>query len=325
VKIYFLTLILVLPQIAISGMVNDICSKSDVPVINLEYRNRSKNIIKIHKNIKGNHLVSIFLKDFYNQKSIPNDEDKLVQIAKEAVSKNLKNSSLKKLFVKYAMKKDKLKDKKGFKKALIDSIKITSPITSKKLNEYRKLSNNLVKHTYFGPREYSNNTDYGATFSMSEDPTDGKLSLFLYYSFHNSEAIPNLIPLIAHELVHFESYKKKNKIRGNLVKTMEFNIVDEAKAFNEQIKIYIDLIKKEPDLFCNYLYVSWAYGNLIIPVSWHMSSMENALRNGEFIDSYAKTSSYKNHKFLLDKSTKKLRSDLRDKINEHKLQFVTMK
>jgi hypothetical protein len=130
-----------------------------------------------------------------------------------------------------------------------------------------------------------------------------------------------LITLLAHELVHAKSYRKKLPLKDDKV-FYPFLIVEEAQAFDHQLETFVELAKKNPNFYCNWAVNTWSYGDIVVPLSWVMNSMETEMRSGNYIYQYATEGNYKDKTYLLNSSKTDLRPDIKDQIRKLNLRYV---
>lgn len=128
--------------------------------------------------------------------------------------------------------------------------------------------------------------------------------------------------MIVHEIHHASTFKDRIKIYDNEQESLAYGIVDEAKAFDIQMATYLYLAQANPEVFCNWLYVTWSYGEIPVPLSWTMASMEKEMTDGKYIYKYAKMGSYKDAPYLLNQHADDLRPDLKARIKAMNLRFV---
>jgi hypothetical protein len=131
-----------------------------------------------------------------------------------------------------------------------------------------------------------------------------------------SETIPYLVGLLAHELQHASIFETQIELHEDDKRYNEAMILDEARAFKTQIGVYIEAIKKAPELFCNWTFPTSSYGNLLVPLSWSMASIEHELYSGELMDWYVTKGSYKDESYLRSDTGKQIRPDLKEKIDK---------
>ncbi|MEZ0391292.1 MAG: hypothetical protein ACAH59_03690 [Pseudobdellovibrionaceae bacterium] len=299
-----------------------ICEKqTGLKVINLAYRDRKANLDKIRNSNLGSSSIAKYLKDYYKKnKSIETKLD-----FAEVIKSNeqfLPNSKYKTAFQKYATTEQKLKDPAGYRDSFIEA---ANELLPKELNQIRWLSdlhNPLISSTAIRPARATETSDiYGAVTSIMPSGK-GKYRMEIIFSNRESESVPYLIPLLVHELQHASQFEESIRLRENKRRYFEFLLVDEARGNDLQMQAYVELIKKEPQLFCNWLMASWYYGEIMIPLSWRMSSMEDEMASGKFMVNYAMTGIYKAEEYLLNDKKTALQSNLREEIKKLKLHYI---
>ena len=155
------------------------------------------------------------------------------------------------------------------------------------------------------------------TFTMRPG---GKWRVEIVFSNNESESIPYLMTLIVHEFQHALAYKDHLSIKGDEEAARSW-IVEEAKAYDAQMRAYIALASKNPDLFCNWLYPTWTYGDLLVPLGWSMHSMEAAMHSGTFLYGQARNGPY-DEGYILNPEGTALRSDIQGMISSLGLKYV---
>lgn len=302
-----------------AGDVQKICDKTGVNTLTLYYQKRSENINVIRNADLGKSKLAVYLNQLY-ETSVPDDKE-LAKIARLENEKYLPESAFKKTFLKYSNTESKLVDPKGYRSALLSAIDSLVP---KEMNFgpwFLNLRDPQILSTAIRPAvEGETSSMYGA-LARIEPQEKGKYKIEIVFSNNDSEPLPYLIPLVVHEFQHVISFKEKVAISDGK-KKLEYLIVEEAKGFDMQMKAYIALASKNPELFCNWLYPTWAYGDLLVPLSWTMNSMENEMKSGQYILRYAQSGIYKGQTFLLNSKKTALRADIQARINALKLTYV---
>jgi hypothetical protein len=320
-NVSFLFAAVVFAQAANAGVVKNICEKQPgFGVISLKYREADGNRSKIIKINSSKSPLLKYVKEVTGQGQL--DETSLAKKSQEGNEKFIPGSKYKDLFLKYSTSESKLKDPEGYRASLVQSIKEILPGQYEKLSWFLNLRDKRLSASGFRPASKSEiNEVYGAVARLTPS-TLGKFSLEIIFSNNDSEALPYLIPLIAHELQHASNYGKQIELYEKKKELAEFAFLDEAVAFNIQLQTYVELAKKNPEIFCNWLYPSWSYGDLVIPLSWSMNAMEEEFTAGAYLPRYAMQGSYKDHPELLNDAKTDLRSDLKAKIKKMNLRFV---
>jgi hypothetical protein len=160
----------------------------------------------------------------------------------------------------------------------------------------------------------------GAIMRGTTESGNQKERLEIIISNNESEPIPYLIPLLVHELQHASSYRERYRLPK--AEHLTALIIDEAKAYDLQMQAYIALVKRDPRLFCNWLYPTWAYGDLVVPLSWTMASMEAEMKSGTFLFNIATRGHYASELSLLNESHLDVRSDIKAAVTAIKLRYV---
>jgi len=305
-----------------AGEVAEVCGKTGFPVLELDFRQGQSNFSKIKSTSLGNLPSAKYLKTFYSTKIYPQPEAEGVKFTFEGNTKFINDSDIKKKFLSFATTAQRLQNPTGFRTTLLEVINKLVPGNLNQMNWFLNLKDNQVAITAFQPATGGETGDvYGAVARIRPDE-NSKFTLKIIFSNNESEPLPYLIPLIMHELQHVLSYKEKIAIYNDEKKYNEYTFVEEAKAFDFQMQVYLALAKQMPEIFCNWLYVTWSYGEIPVPLSWTMASMEKEMASGRYIYNYAKMGSYKDMPYLLNETKTDLRTDVRDKIVKMKLKFV---
>jgi hypothetical protein len=304
-----------------AGEVEKIC-KTKIPVVELEFRQGSSNFAKLKSTNLGPTPVGKFLSDFYKNNAYPQPEKSMVDLVYAANEKLLPASDLKSRFLKFATSNQRLKDPTGYRETVIDLVKNLIPESRSKLQWYLDLKDPQLASTQLAPASGMEMNDvYGAVARLSATDNN-KFYSQIVFSNNESEPIPYLLPLIVHELHHASTYKDRIKIHDNEQESFAYGIVDEAIAFDIQMATYLELARKSPEIFCNWMYVTWSYGEIPVPLAWTMASMEKELGGGKYIYNYAKMGPYKNAPYLLNANKDDLRADIKQRIKSLNLKFV---
>jgi hypothetical protein len=302
--------------------VRSICENAGTNVVFLNFRDGKSNIEIIRNGLRRTGQLSNYLADVYSKDAIA-DSSKLLSIADIGNRKYISESFLKQISLKFSTESQKKADPDGYRAAVKDAFNKYVPREDSNLGWFLNLKGSKnVSGIYFGPAD-KNRIDvvYGAETKCSSWK-NSKREIDLVFANNESEPIPYLISLIAHELQHAKQCISPSKFAENSNEAWEQNLINEAPAFNVQLKVYIAMARKNPEIFCNWLYVSWSYGNLVIPMSWMMATLERDLENGKELFLYAKMGRLKDKSFLLNKAQTDLREDLKKRITDLKLRYV---
>ena len=303
-----------------------VCAPAGRPVgeiIEMKYHDREENLRRIHGHQFGQSKVSVYLKGFYA--AHPAGEIETLQVAADNGNQSLiPKSALKERALKYSTEKQKLENPAGYRQAVIDSFNELMPPQLNFLNWFLDLNDPAISSTSFDPADRSRIGEfYGAMSSIRPDEKlTGKKTIRIIFSNNASESLPYMLPLIAHELQHARTQFADRATVKDPKSAYADSLVDEALAFDVQMQAYLALAKKDPQTFCDWLYVSWSYGDLMIPLSWTMASMEREMASGHYIYDYARRGTYANERYLLSEDGNALRPDLQKRITDMKLRFI---
>jgi len=322
IRLIVLLGILANPKITWANDVQAACKKRGLPVVMLTYRDRDANLRAIEAASLGSSDLAKFLKSAYSPGPLPKSEEKIQELADLGNKKFLPESEIKTLSLEYSSHEKKISDPRGYKKALLDLANKFVTNEHNKIAWFQTLQDPLISSTVIRPADEKDLGEiYGATMRTSPS-SDSHYKLEVVFSNNASEPIPYLIPLLIHELSHAQEYKEFVRTANDVKARSEFVIVDEARAFDVQMRTYVSLAQKNPEIFCDWLYATWSYGDLLIPLSWAMASMEEEMRAGRFIYDYAKRGVLKDQPYLLKPDKTALRGDLQKKITDLKLRYV---
>lgn len=308
------------PASSHAGVV-DSCKSSGTAVLELKSRDRGFNIEQIKKaDLKSE--FGAFVRNAAVQFKDKADEDLLQARADEGNLKFASASLLKDLSIKFSTKKKKTADPKGYITAIKDLMAQYN--VSKDLDWFLDVRDPLISHTALRPTGKDELGDsYGAILRVRPDGK-GAYKIEVVVSNDASESLPYLMTLVSHELVHARSFYPRLKMKTEQEHT-EFLFVDEARAYDRQISTYLSLVKQDPKTFCNWLVASWSMGDIVVPLSWVIASMEARLKSGEFMIEYAKEGVYRDKPYLLTADKKDLSPQIKAKIKALKLPFVGVK
>lgn len=304
---------------ASSGDVRMICEKTGLKVLELQYRDRAANLKKISSEPFEKSPSGLFLKASNLLKDV--SPTVLEKAAYEGNKKFLAESRFKTIFMGFTTEKQKLEAAKSYRDAVLSAIEEFVPKEMNSVNWFLKLKEPWVESTTIRPAVGRETGEMYGAVMRGRETLNGKSELEIVFSNNVSESIPYLVPLIIHELQHAKSYRQKINLKDRESEAA-FLIVDEAKAFDTQMKTYLAIAKKNPELFCNWMYVTWSYGDILVPLSWTMASMEKEMKSGKFIYDYARQGNYKSETYLLNKDGSDLRADIKEKISALKLDYV---
>ncbi len=306
---------------ALENEVGRACGPIGAEMVKLEFRNQKHNLSNIKKSKLESNETTKYLKQFYKGDFGSKSEADILTAASQGNLKLVPSSKIKDLFMKFSTKTSRLEDPVGYKSSLIKAIDDLVPKEFNKLDWLLSLKDPIIAAVTFRPSSAEETGEvYGAVTRINK-VEDSKYEIEIVFSNNESEPIPYLIPLIVHEIQHAVTYKEKSKIKTT-EDYYKFLIVEEAKAFDTQMSVYLDLAKAHPELFCNWLYPTWAYGDLLVPLSWTMAAMEQQMKAGTYIYNYAKLGEYKDKSYLLNPDGTDLAADLKTKIKNLNLKYV---
>lgn len=303
-----------LPQTTQAGDVQTYCKHAGIRVLELKYRDRSANLSQMISTSPGAGTLADFLKRATTRSD-------LVAAAAEGNRTHLPESPEKQLFLKYSTRSQKLNDPGGYRNALIASAEKLLPKKLSRINWFLGLREPWVDSTSIRPAIANETGEInGAIMRGTTKLSNQKEHLEIIISNNESEPIPYLIPLLVHELQHASSYRDRYRLPK--AEHLTALIIDEAKAYDLQMQAYIALVKRDPRLFCNWLYPTWAYGDLVIPLSWTMASMETEMKSGTFLFNIATRGHYASEPSLLNERQADVRPDIKSAVTALKLRYV---
>ncbi|MBK7891913.1 MAG: hypothetical protein IPJ84_14050 [Bdellovibrionales bacterium] len=299
--------------------VRAICEATGVDVLDLKYRSGDQNYDRIVGTSAPAGKLIEFVKA-QNKKS-RNIEAALVEAALNGNQRFVPASKLKTVFQKYSTRRQKESDPSGYRLTVLELIDQLVPKGLNRVRWFQSLKQPWVKSTAIRPVSHEESLSmYGAQV-RTRPVSMGQFSIEVVFSNNDSEPLPFLIPLIVHEFQHVWTLKDRIKITDEKTK-MSAQFVDEARAFDIQMQTYVAMAKNNPELFCNWIYVTWAYGDLLVPLSWTMSAMERELRDGSYLARYAKSGVYSGMGFLLNDTKDDLHPSIRAEIRSLNLKYV---
>lgn len=300
--------------------VSAVCKSEGLPIPALQYRDQNGNLKKIRRLSLGKTSAAKYLKSIYSKPKLPHRESELIALANVGNRVIQPEADQKEAFLKFSSPDERTKFPTIYIDTVLAQARLLSPTMASRISNYFAFKDPRVKSSVIRAASGKETGFYGAQYT-SVVGGDGKILRQIVLSNNASEPIPYLISLLAHEIGHAETFAQFLELDQESQKVWEARIVDEARAFDIQMKTYVELAQKRPGLFCNWLYVTWLYGDIIVPLSWTMSAMERELRSGAFIDRYAQSGQFEGKTFLLG-TDQKLRPDLRKRIAHLHLEFV---
>ena len=264
--------------------IDKLCSKTGVPVLKLKYRDRNSNINKVRKFKFADGKVNAFLKKYYSQKEISINEPAQVALSNKMNKMFQKKSEAVQIALKWASRDARIKEPQKYISNLIKFIKLTIPSLGKEVDSYLDYKNKDLLRSEIIPAPKDSNDFYGAR-GGSFTEGGAKYVRMVKVSNNPSESFTYLAPLVGHETIHaVDSFQDRRKLdRYNNFQWAEWSLLNETKAYDYQYRYYIEAVKKNPNLFCNWLYPTWSYGELIVPLSWTMSAMLDEALKGKLI------------------------------------------
>ena len=308
---------------ALAGDVQRACEKHGLPVVELRYRDRESNIERIRSADLGSSALAEFLRQHYSADDVSKHESEQVLLVNGQNEEFIVPSELKTLAMSYAGRRERLSDPDGYIRSVASFTWWAIPSARERLTDffYHRPPDLLV--STIRPVEAQSLDFYGARAQLYRDQQSGKLVNLITVSNNPSESLPYLATLLVHELVHARR-KLANAylIDGPERALIEYAIVDEARAFDAQILAYLEGVGMNPELFCHWLYPSWSYGEIVVPLFWTMAAMESEAQSGSMIYNYARTPDYGSYRYLLNDSGTHLRPDLQEQIDAIGLRYV---
>lgn len=304
--------------------VSEICENFGVPVVDLKYREREKNISKIRNSSLGNSDWEKFIKTFYQKSKIPHREKELVLLANEGNQKLLKDSELKRIGLAWAGREKRESDPSGYIENLRKVIKIAIPSLSEKLDKFYSLNEKRKKSALIVPVPKGDNDFFGARAFVIKEKHPHYIKM-IRISNNPSESMFYMSTLIGHELVHindqYKDIKKYEKL--DRIGQARWGLINEAKAYNAQFGYYSEAAKNHPEIFCKWLYPSWAYGDILIPLSWSIHAMEREARLGKTLLDQLRNPNYGPYKkYFQEPGKEQLVKNIQDVIDGYNLRYV---
>ena len=307
-----------------AGEVSSVCGHAEVKVLDLQFRSGPSNFKIILGSNLGRTPLAEALHTYFSAQTYPIEMSVMQAFVRSTNLKFAEAGSLKELFAKYSTEGGRVNNPAEFRFALIDAVRNYVPAEFGSIDWLLQLKSSKIVRTGFrAPLQDELFEEFGAQ-TVFEKTGEGKYKLEVIYSTRESETVPYLMTLIAHELVHAKSFEEKIKIMDDDRLYTEYLLVEEAKAFDLQLRLYIALAKRFP-IFCDWLSTGWRLGEIPAPLSWGMAEMERDLDSGRLLVEYTKLGTYKNHKFLLNKAGNDLSLEIKNKIKKLHLKFVSLK
>ena len=297
------------------------CKNASLPIVTLKYRNGIENI----KTIRATALESKLgqeLKTYYQSIKYPLPKGSAAQIARNLNQRFVDDSIIKKQIFEIEETANRQKYPVKYVKILES---IYRSLMGDELHQFIHLKHpKLIATQFRSANQGEIGQIYGAILKIRKvDKVNFRMDLVV--SDEESETIPYLIPLIAHELVHAKSFDQRSNFYEDRKRWSELLILEEAEGFNQQMIAYIKLAQNFPSIFCDWVYPTWSYGEIPVPLSWTMAALEESLASGDFIHEYAKKGAYANEKHLLTADGSRLREDLVAMIVSKNLEYVKIK
>ena len=324
-NIFLILILLTSGAIFAKTDVEEICSKTGLPIVDLNYRDREGNIVKIKNSKLGTSHWGKFLQNYYAQKVITKDESLQVELTNSKNEAFIKDSELKKIALTWAGRGQRTKDRLGYIKNIFRFIELSIPSLDKELKTFMNYKNNDLIASHVTPVVMNDSYFYGARGSTTLVEGTGKYLREITISNNPSETFPYLAPLIGHEVVHAVDLfnHRKTLSQATELQYIKFALINEAKAYDAQIAYYLEGARKNPDLFCNWLTPTWSYGEMIVPLSWTMNAMEKEARAGQTVVKQFKLPAYVSYaKFFKIKKEEKLSDELQKEIDKLNLRYV---
>ena len=297
------------------------CKSSEIGVVNLAPHEPIRNADLISRELsKMRGKFPKFLADYYRRAPEGRNEKEAIAFVLKANREFIPPSKARETALKYSTRTSRLADPDGYKKAVLSLLHELVPSRLNTIDEVLNIKDSRISEINIKPSSETGEF-YGAR-SQLKPLGNSNFKIDIVFSNNESEPLFYLIPLLVHEGVHALNYREQIQLWDAGNKFYEDEIVDEARAFDVQMKTYLELANRDPGLFCNWLYVTWTYGSLPVPLSWTMASMENEMLSGKYIFNYARIGDYKDKKFLLNSDGTALSEDLQKKITALNLRYV---
>ncbi len=292
--------------------VQKICSGSAVEIIRLNRDSYLENLAVIKRKSIGTSKIAKTLSKWYSTKPKGN-------ISVDEVNKNfnalLPDSKLKSTFINYSTKSSRIKNEDAFLNELKTQYDNLLGTEFGALKDFLSSSDNRISSNKI--ELIKNVTAYGATFSPEVGPS-GKFNRTLKVSPEESESFPYLLTLIAHELVHAKYFYKESQLKDESF--YKSRLLEEAEGYTVQLKAYYALAKKDK-IFCDFIYGSFAFQEIPVPLSWYMDLVEREMKNLEMLKWYARDFQEKGYGEFLEMNgefSKSFQSKINDVIKSAK-------
>ncbi len=303
-----------------ASRVEQVCASVDLTPMRLTLGNGKANAEKIKKLTAGsnkfiNHVVQYYRRNTTTQGTTPG------KAANQANSEYLKESPLKTVALKFSEGDSRRSNPKAYLIEFLHAAHSLSPKLSKSIDDYLTYHHKLVKGSVIRVAEKGELKENGGKYH-SKDSGDGKTALReITLSTESSDSVPNQFSTLFHELIHAENFEPLLLLDAESAAYAEAALLDEAKAYDAQMVFYLELVKENPELFCNWLSVSQRYGSLVVPLGWLMASVEMELRNGSFMAAEAAKIKFKDKGFLFAEDGR-VRPDLRARMQSLGFEFA---
>lgn len=318
IHIAMTALALIGPERSFAGDVERACQTPQFKVLALQPRDVKANLQVIKKAELGS---SALLRDLAGRLrgKPPGGAAGRLKLVSELNSKYIRASEAKSGFLKFQSEASRLKDPAGYMNAVIENLHRFLPEQERELDDFLTTEDPRVSSFMLRPAGKNEEMSTVGAATMVSPDDRGKTSVEIVISNNESETIPYLLTLIVHELEHAKNYKTKLDLRSDSESTLK-SFLEEPVAYEKQMEAYVALARADRDLFCNWIYSSWYLGDLPVPLSWTMATMEKELRSGRFLFWYAKNV-YKNND-LLTSNREDLKPEIRAKIRKLNLKYV---
>ena len=293
--------------------VGQACAEVNLPHVRLRLGEEKQNRDRIQALPPGPNAFGNYLQQFYTRKKIPADGAALLAIANSGNQQFLKDSPLKTASIQYSGSASRLANPDAYLKAFLKAARDVSPQLQKRIDAYLTFKHPMVKASVIRVADKTELNELVGRYRTKDSGGGKTVVREITLSTESNASLPNQFSTLFHELVHAENFEPHSTLVPGSPAYAEAELLDEAKAYEAQMGFYLELVRSDPQFFCNWLHVTNRYGNLVVPLAWVMAAVEMELASGTFMAREAERIDYKDKEFLLGKGGG-LRPDLRARL-----------
>lgn len=299
--------------------VEQACAEVNLPSLHLVFQDEKQNRERIAAAPSTNNRFAEYLKQVYRRGKAPTEGTALLAIANGANQQFLPDSALKATSLKFASTASREANREAYLTEFLALARAASPRLAQGIESFLTFKHPLVKRSVIRVADKGELKEPGGRYRTKESG-DGKTVIReITLSPDSSASLPGQFTTLFHELQHAETFAPQPTPTPGSTAFAEAELVEEARAYEAQMQLYLELVKGNPEFYCHWLTVASRYGNVVVPLGWMMAAVERELKSGQFL---AREAGRWDSKDLLVTKQGRLRPDLQGRLQSMGFEYA---